>query len=75
MEYESVTKIVFLFIESMPQNAKQLEHVHLSQYVRFQSGTHLPRNLLQHLLCNCFDRSSNITSILKLLYQTSDSII
>jgi hypothetical protein len=30
MEYESLTQKVFLYLESMLQNAKQLRHSHLS---------------------------------------------
>jgi hypothetical protein len=42
MEYENVTQKVLLFIESIPQNAKQLQHARLSWHVRCPSGIQFP---------------------------------
>jgi hypothetical protein len=36
-EYENVTQKVLLFIESVLQNAKQLQHARLSWQVRFEN--------------------------------------
>jgi hypothetical protein len=36
-EYESVTQKVLLFIETILQNAKQLQHERLSSYVRVEN--------------------------------------
>jgi hypothetical protein len=36
-EYESVTQTVLLPVESMLQNAKQLQHVRISWHVRFEN--------------------------------------
>jgi hypothetical protein len=38
MEYESVTQKVLLLIESILQNAKQLQHTCISWHVRCPSG-------------------------------------
>jgi hypothetical protein len=40
-KYESVTQKVFLFIEEVGQNAKQLQHARLSYHVRWPSGISL----------------------------------
>jgi hypothetical protein len=37
MKYESVTQNVLLFIETILQNAKQLQHAHLSWHVWFEN--------------------------------------
>jgi hypothetical protein len=37
-EYEIVTQKVLLLIESIPQNAKQLQHMRLSWHVRCPRG-------------------------------------
>jgi hypothetical protein len=37
MEYESATQKVVLFIESVLQSGKQLQHARLSWYMRFQN--------------------------------------
>jgi hypothetical protein len=52
MEYENVTRKVLLLIESMLQNAKQLQHARLSWLVRCPS-------VLQHLQCKGSDRRKN----------------
>jgi hypothetical protein len=36
-EYESITQKVILLIESVLQNAKQLQHAHLSWQVMFEN--------------------------------------
>jgi hypothetical protein len=36
-EYESITQKVLLLIESILQNAKQLQHARLSWHVRFEN--------------------------------------
>jgi hypothetical protein len=41
-EYESLTQQVLLFVESVLQNAKQLQHMHLSWHVRYPSGIQFP---------------------------------
>jgi hypothetical protein len=45
MEYESVTQKALLFIDSMLQNAKQLQYARISWHVRYPSGIQFP--------CNC----------------------
>jgi hypothetical protein len=59
MEYENVPQKVLLLIESMLQDAKQLQRALLSWQVRCPSDIHFPPSVLQHLQCNCFDRSNN----------------
>jgi hypothetical protein len=70
-EYERVTQKVLTPLESILQNAKQLQHACLSWHVRCPSRFNFPASVLQHLRCNCFDCSSfsvqNTTSLLKLL--------
>jgi hypothetical protein len=52
MEYESVTQKVLLLIESMQQNAKQLQHAHLSWHV---SGLKIigHRNIYNNVESHC----------------------
>jgi hypothetical protein len=52
MEYENVIRKVLLLIESILQNAKQLQYARLSWHVRCPC-------VFQHLWCNCFVRSKN----------------
>jgi hypothetical protein len=42
MEYESVTQKILLPIESILQNAKQIQHAHISWHVRCPSGIQFP---------------------------------
>jgi hypothetical protein len=53
VKYESVTQIVLLSVESILQDAKQLQHARLS----FQAIFSFPPSVVQHLRCNSFDCS------------------
>jgi hypothetical protein len=68
-EYGNETQKVLLFMESMLQHAKQLQHACLSYHVRCTNYGifNFPASVLQQLQCNCFDRRNNVTSLLKLL--------
>jgi hypothetical protein len=51
MKYESVTQKVLLSIESILQNAEQLQHVCLSWHIRFEN--YGPRRLQNNLESPC----------------------
>jgi hypothetical protein len=74
-EYDSETKKVLLPIESMLQNAKQLQHARFPWHVRRPRFLDSINIFLWSAWSSRSFSAQNTTSLLKLLYPTSDSII